>query len=217
VKHSVQIATVLLLFCSPLFLPAAAQAPDDLEIRAVEAKWSKGAPRISFPAREARDRRIKNRLNSGLPQTIVTRTYAYSEAGKPLALSVRSCRVVYDLWEDVYRVQLQTERRSGSQVFRDIDKVRRHCLQVKDQPLGSAADFRRHRGRRIYFAAIIEINPLSDKTVERIRRWLARPTSRDSLTTREAFFGSFVSIFVNRQIGSAERIFRFRSPLVRVP
>ena len=31
----------------------------------------------------------------------------------------------------------------------------------------------------------------------------------------EAFFGSFVSLFVNRRIGSAERVLRFRSQTVR--
>jgi hypothetical protein len=216
VKHIVQIAALLLLLCSPLCRRAGAQPSDEVETRAVEARWSKGAPRISFPVREARDRKIKNRLNSGLPQTIVTRTYAYSEAGKPLALSVRSCRVVYDLWEDVYRVQVQTESAVSSRVLGNIEQVRRACLQVNEQPLGRAADFDSQRGRRIYFAVIIEINPLSDSTLERIRRWLARPTGKDSLS-RESFFGSFVSIFVNRRIGSAERIFLFRSPLVRVP
>jgi hypothetical protein len=217
VKLPVQIAGLLLLLCSALAPCARAQASEDVETRAVEVKWSRGAPLVSFPVPEAKDRKIAKGLMSGLPQTIVTRVYAYAESGKPVAVAVRSCRVVYDLWEDVYRVQVQTERAAGSRVLKNIEQVRRSCLQVDDQPLGSPKEFGRLKGRRVYFAAMIEVNPLSEKTVERIRRWLARPTGRDSLANREAFFGSFVSIFVNRQIGSAERIFRFRSRLVKVP
>jgi hypothetical protein len=208
---------VLFLLCSSLLPRGRAQPSEDIETRAIEVKWSKGAPRVSFPVKEARDRKIANGLKSGLPQTIVTRIYAYTESSEPVAVSVRSCRVVYDLWEDVYRVHLQTQRSAGSRVLKNIEQVRRFCLKVDDQPLGSRAQFSKHKGRRIYFAVMIEFNPLSEKTVERIRRWLARPAGRDSLTSREAFFGSFVSIFVNRQIGSAERVFRFRSRPVKVP
>ena len=216
-KPSVQIAALLLLLCSALPISVLAQPSEDIETRAIKAKWSKGAPRVSFPVPEARDNKIAKGLKSGLPQTIVTRLYAYTESGKPVAVSVRSCRVVYDLWEDVYRVQVQTERTAGSRVLRDVEQVRRACLRIDDQPLGSGARFDEYRNRRIYFAAMIEVNPLSEKTVERIRRWLARPAGRDSLTSSDAFFGSFVSIFVNRQIGSAERVFRFRSRPVKVP
>ena len=215
-KLLARIAFCLSLLGSTALPRARAQELEQVEIRAVEATWSKGVPRISFPVKEARDRRVRKSLNSGLPQTIVTRLYGYSDKGDPLALSVRSCRVVYDLWKEVYRVQLQTERRVSTQELRSIDEVRRSCLDVDDMQLGASADFRNQRGRRIYFAVVVEVNPLSEKTVERIRRWLARPTGRDSLS-RDSFFGSFVSIFVNRRIGKAERVFRFRSRLIRVP
>ncbi len=215
-KRLAHIACVFWLLFSVALPRARSQQFEQVETRVVEATWSKGAPRVSFPPKEASDRRVRKALNSGLPQTIVTRVYAYSEKGEALALSVRSCRVVYDLWEDLYRVQLQTERRASTRVLRTIDEVRRSCLSVEHMQLGASDDYRNQRGRRIYFAALIEVNPLSEKTVERIRRWLARPTGSDSLS-RDSFFGSFVSIFVNRRIGSAERVFRFRSRLVRVP
>jgi hypothetical protein len=57
---------------------------------------------------------------------------------------------------------------------------------------------------------------MSDLTVERIRRWIARSGESGKLTG-DGFFGSFVSIFVDRRMGSAERSLRFQSPLMWAP
>jgi hypothetical protein len=178
--------------------------------------WSGLIPALSFSTRDFMTPKIEKKLKSGLPQRIVTRIYAYSERSKrPLTAAVSSCRVVYDLWEGVYRVQVSTQQRDESHGARTSAQVAKLCLDVQKQALGNAAVFARHRGQRIYFAAIIELNPLSPDTVQRIRRWLSR-SGGDQLEG-DAFFGSFVSIFVSRQMGSAERTLTFRSRSLTVP
>jgi len=94
--------------------------------------------------------------------------------------------------------------------------VKKTCLVFIKDRIGRPQNYRNFRGASIYFAVIVELNAISDSTVERMRRWLAR-SEEGSKMTGGAFFGSFVSIFVNRRIGSAERVLRFRSPLHRVP
>jgi hypothetical protein len=216
VTRLIHIALFLVLLVGPLASGARAQAVR-LQTRKVAVAWSERVPSVSFSANDLADRTVRRRLKSGLPQTVMTRIYAYTEAGnKPIALSIRSCRVIYDLWEDVYRVQIKTERSGTSQTLKSIEAVQRACLQVKDQPVGRATDFKKYRGRKLYFAVIMEFNPLSDGTVERIRRWLARPSGSGQLAN-DAFFGSFVSIFVSRRIGSAERLLRFRSSSLPIP
>ncbi|MEM9195753.1 MAG: hypothetical protein AAGF12_41690 [Myxococcota bacterium] len=124
---------------------------------------------------------------------------------------MRSCRVVYDPWEEVYRVDLETETSDGTRTTGTLEEVVERCLVVRRAQLTA----RYRRGRDVYFAALIEFNPLSPETVQRIRRWLARPGGGRS--GEDAFFGSFVSLFVNRRIGAAERTLRFRSQSVEVP
>ena len=89
------------------------------------------------------------------------------------------------------------------------------CLNVRVMSLGDAPTFARYRGKRIYFGAIVELNPLSPDTVQRIRRWLSK--SGAGQLRGDAFFGSFVSIFVSRQLGSAEHALAFRSSTYVVP
>ena len=46
---------------------------------------------------------IRNKLVSGLPTTIATRAYVFPDrASVPLSLSAQTCRIVFDLWDEVY-------------------------------------------------------------------------------------------------------------------
>lgn len=179
-------------------------------------RWERSIPRVSFSARDVASAKVRKKLSSGLPQTLVMRVYAYRKSGRPIALAVRSCRVVYDLWEEHYRVELHTATTDRSELLRDLSDVVNRCLVARRLPVGRAADWRDRSGRDVHFAVLVEFNPLSPDTVERIRRWLARP-ARGGSFEGDAFFGSFVSLFVNRRIGDAERALRFRSQVVRVP
>ncbi|MBN1652791.1 MAG: hypothetical protein JXA30_03360 [Deltaproteobacteria bacterium] len=186
-------------------------------MRKLGVNWINDTPALSFSARDFVNEFVRKRLQSGLPQNLAIRTYAYPEkGGSPAAIAVRSCRVIYDLWEETYHVQIKSEKRSSYHTLKRFDTVKRACLVYQKETIGKAVNYQRLQNQLIYFAVIVELNAISDDTVERIRRWLAR-SEEGSKITSGAFFGSFVSIFVNRRIGSAERILRFRSPLHRVP
>jgi len=212
-----RIALLSLLILASLAARGEAQW-SDVPSRPVAVDWSRGFPALGFSVQDFADWEVRQRLKSGLPQTIVTRVYAYAEKEqqRPVAFSATTCRVVYDLWEDVFRVQLQTIRGNSEQSLKSAEAAARVCLSASRVPVGTAEDFRPWRGKLVYFAVIIELNPLSDRTVERIRGWIAR-SGEGSKLSGDAFFGSFVSIFVNRRMGPAERAFQFRSPLIRVP
>jgi hypothetical protein len=201
---------VLLIVLSGLCVQAAAQVP----MRAMNVAWNP-LPNVSFSVRDFLDNAVSQKLQSGLPQTVITRLYAYPEHGKdPLAVSVLSCRVVYDLWENTYRIERQTEAQDKTWTVKNLDAVGRLCLEIERWPLGEAKNFAPVAGQRVYFAAIVELNPLSQDTVARIRRWLARPSGQ---LEGNAFFGSFVSIFVSRKLGSAEKTLNVRSDFFTAP
>jgi len=209
--------TLLALALLGLALSPAARAQTAAVFsRRLGVSWHEGAPHLSFSARDIANPALTKKLVSGLPQTLLMRVYAYPESSRePVAVSAVSCRVAYDLWEQVFRVQLQTDRSDRAVIARSLSEVHDLCLVMRDHPVGRADNYARYSGRKIYFAVSVEQNPISRGTVERIRRWLSRPNS--SSMGGDAFFGSFVSLFVNRQIGAAERLLQFRSPTHVVP
>jgi hypothetical protein len=193
-----------------------ARAEPAVAVRPMLVHWSGWVPRLSFTANDFVTSSVADKLGSGLPQRIVTRVYAYREGGEqPIAATALSCRVVYDLWDGVYRVQVQTDSSDRAVTAPDLASVARLCLDVRAVALADADAFALLHGRRIYFAALIELNPLSPDTVQRIRRWLSK--SGNGQLRGDAFFGSFVSIFVSRRMGSAEHSLAFRSLPISVP
>jgi len=193
-----------------LALPPSALAEDP---RPMRAKVVKGKLTVSMSFADMADKKLRAKLKSGLPQTIITRIYVYGERGKkPLAAAVHSCRVVYDLWEAKYRVHVQDDARDSLHVDATAAEVVKRCFSVRDHAIPPTPAL---RGQSVYAAALVEINPMSRQTVKRIRRWLAKP-SGDALAG-DAFFGSFVSIFVGRDLGVAERSRSFRSSQLHLP
>lgn len=196
-----------------LSLASVASAQDGVARRRMGVRWVEGVPRVHFSATDLADENVRETLERGLPQTLVMRVYAFRSNGDPLAVAARSCRVTLDLWERVYRVEVQELGGDRSARFATLDGVLGRCLVADRMPIGTPADYA--EGQRVYFAVLIELNPVSPESVHRLRRWLARPAAggRDG---GDAFFGSFVSLFINRQIGSAQRTLRFRSQDVAV-
>jgi hypothetical protein len=209
-------AGLLVLAGAPGVRPSPAAAQPRVRTRTIGVRWDHGVPRISVSSSDLVTADVRRKLESGLPQTLVTRIYAYPESGgSPIAVTPLQCRVAYDLWEEVFRVQVQTASGDRSESASTIEQVVRRCLVARDVPVGTTADYAARRGSRVYFAVLVELNPMSPDTVQRIRRWLARPNG--GRLDGDAFFGSFVSMFVNRRIGAAERTLSFRSQAVSVP
>lgn len=200
-----------------LVLCLALVAHAQLTVRRVGTRFLEGVPRLDVSVADfASDAETRRKLTSGLPQTILFRAYAYTPGrDEPVAVAARSCRVAYDLWEERFRVQIASEAGDRTVSLASLEEVVTTCLVAEQLPVGRAADWARVRGSRAYFAVLVELNPLTPDTVQRIRRWLARP--QRGAVDSDSFFGSFVSLFVNRGIGDAERTLRFQSQELTVP
>ena len=59
-------------------------------------------------------------------------------------------------------------------------------------------------------AWIVELNPVSKELLAQVRKWLSRPREGGPIDG-ESYFGSFVSLFVNRKVGDAEKVLQFRT------
>lgn len=185
--------------------------------RKVGLHWQAAVPRVTFHARDLMSPVVRNKLRSGLPQTLTMRLYIYPRrAQRPVAVYARSCRVTYDLWQEVYRLEIESVRGKQTLVLPRLNAVADRCLVARHVPIGAARQYQKLRGRELYLAALVELNPLSADMVLQMRAWLSRSRVGSGLDG-QAFFGSFVSLFVNRHIDQAERTVRFRSQIFRVP
>jgi len=196
-----------------LAVPATAHA-QRVATRRIGVSWEDGIPRVTFSARDVINDHVRRELRSGLQRTLVTTIFAYRQGGgRPIAASVRRCHVVYDMWEETYRVQVQTPESDRTQFVDSFDDAVQRCVVFREVPVGTSSDYTRYSEQSIYFGVLVEFQPVSRETVERIRRLLARGGGLDD----ERVFGSFVSMFVNREIGEADRVVRFRSQALAVP
>jgi hypothetical protein len=163
----------------------------------------------SFSYVDVIDAAFRNKLSNGLPHVIVMRAYFWREGeAEPVALAARTCRITYDLWEELYRLKISGPGGERDTAAYNVDGVLRACfearkLQITDRSLVTA-------GKPHLLGVIVEVNPINAQMVEQMRKWVTRPAGSTGIGPGDALFGSFVGLFV-RNIGQAERTLRFRT------
>lgn len=194
---------------------AAAQKPDapaELPSRMANYAWDKTLLRASFSYRDAIDAPLVNKLSTGLPTVIAMRAYVLREgSAEPIALAVRSCRVVYDLWDEVFRIHVSGPGGEHDLAVINVDGVLRQCAEARDLPVVDRSALAADKPH--YLGVIVEVNPVSPQMLDQMRRWISRPTGATTIGPGDALFGSFVGLFV-RQIGASDRTLRFRTQAV---
>jgi len=194
-----------------LSVPRTVRADDELPLRQASLAFDeKQTLRVSMGYRDVVDASTVAKLMGGLPTTIVMRAYVFRESGgSPLAAAFKNCRVIFDLWEEVYRIEIsQTGGTDVVTASPTLEGVLRRCAE---------ADRLAVIGRSVlpastsyYLAGIVEVNPVSPDMLERIKRWVSRPSGTTQSAPGDALFGSFVGLFVAR-IGVADRQIAFRT------
>ena len=165
--------------------------------------------RASFSFRDIIDKTMADKLASGLPTVIATRAYILREGEpNPVALAVRTCRVVYDLWDEVYRLKISSPGGDRDSAALNLDGVLRQCAEARDLPVADKAFL--VAGKPHFLGVIVELNPVSPQMLAQMRQWVSRPAGSTGIGPGDALFGSFVGLFV-RQLGNADRTLRFRT------
>ncbi len=183
--------------------------PAALPPRQANFAWDKDLLRASFSFRDVADHDIATKLSSGLPSVLVMRAYVFEDGrAEPIALAARTCSVVYDLWDEVYRLKITDPAGERNAAAINTEGVIRRCAEAQDFPIVTRALLR--RGKSHFLGVIAEVNPISTTMLQQLRQWISRPTGATGLTAGDALFGSFVGLFV-RQIGTADRTLLFRT------
>ena len=213
---------VLLVVTAMLVTPAVAEAqapaaptnPAQLAPRQATFSWEKQdkGPDLlvsSFSYVDVIDAAFRNKLSNGLPHVIVMRAYFWREGeSEPVALAARTCRIAYDLWEEVYRLKISGPGGERDTAALNIDGVLRQCFEARKLPITDRTLVT--AGKPHLLGVIVEVNPVNAQMVEQMRKWVTRPAGSTGIGPGDALFGSFVGLFV-RNIGQAERTLRFRT------
>jgi hypothetical protein len=191
------------------------ESPAALPERPAQVANEKGLVKLTLGFREVVDAEIEKKLESGLPTVVTMRGYLFRESGgDPIALTAKSCRIVYDLWDEVFHIQLVQPGGATAAVAVNVEGVRRFCCEAKRLPLVDRAVLA--AGVRYFVATLVEVNPVSQEMLDRIKRWVTRPNGASAIGPGDSLFGSFVGLFVAR-IGDADRKLAFRTPAFLPP
>jgi hypothetical protein len=189
--------------------------PEELPRRQANFAWDKNDKtgqtilRASFSYRDLVDKAMSDKLTSGLPTVIAMRAYVLREGeASPVALAVRTCRISYDLWDEVYRLKIASAGGERDSAALNLEGVLRQCAEARDLAIVDKAILA--PGKPHFLGVIVEVNPVSPQMVAQLRQWVSRPAGSTGIGPGDALFGSFVGLFV-RQIGTADRTLRFRT------
>jgi hypothetical protein len=158
--------------------------------------------------RDVIDRRTRSKLLSGLPTMIATRAYLFPQGSQqPVALSVKTCRIVFDLWDEVFRIDLRQGGRRRRTVAVNVEGVMRHCAEARRLPLARQSSLGEERH---FVGVLVEVNPISREMLDRIKRWVALPKGAGAVGPGDSLFGSFVGLFVTN-VPAADHSLSFRT------
>ena len=203
-----------------LVAPLAARADDDdapkLVAKTGAFTWERTLLRMTVAYREVVDDEIATKIRGGTPQTIVLRAYVFEEgADTPIALTAKSCKVTWDLWEEVFTFKVvQPGGESTPSPAPNLEGVLNRCATA--QGLAVIDRTRLSPNKRYVIQGLVEVNPVSQEMLERIKKWVSRPSGATTLGAGDALFSSFVGLFVTR-IGTADRVLKFRTQAFSPP
>lgn len=169
----------------------------------------------SFTFQEVFTERMRRRLSSGFTSRLLVKVALENRKKKMMALGLVQYTIIYDIWEERYRVRIQgTSGRKELQVG-SMKELLKACSQLKGLPL--VRDLGLNEAERYRLKVEVEVNPTSAEQRRKVRQYLANPDGRSSVGSPSSFFGSFSRIFVREQDIQADAIYTYRSPYGGLP
>jgi hypothetical protein len=195
-------------------LSRVAHAEDDrLPTRPARLQWEDARLSqlsISVPFREVLTPEIQAKLTRGLPTSILFTAAVYALGSEePVGTTVQTCRVTWHVWEEAYRVEMnRANLPTATSWTTTLEGVMRRCGEARRLPI--ALSHRLQRTLVLSVRARILVNPIGDALLQKIKRWVSRPTSTNTSAPGDALFGTFTGFFM-QHIGEAERVAVFET------
>jgi hypothetical protein len=170
--------------------------------------------RVGVSFRDVIDGTIRKKLSRGLPTTIVlTGTIYRSGSSDPVSTTTQTCKITWHVWDEVYLLEIA---RPGSgqpkpRPTSTIEGVLRRCAEVNDLIVG---DYRQiPLGSSVYMQAKVQVNPVSQDVLQKLKRWVSRPSGTGTAAPGDALFSTFTGLFLQR-MGEAERELKFTTKTI---
>jgi len=190
--------------------PARAIADEDAPIKQKMRFTEKGGRiYVSTTISKLFDAAAYEALGSGFESTILVRLWVYRKgASTPIAFQALERRVIYDMWDEVYEVQLDGPDGRAKYKVKSQAEALKLLTAIEMVPVADADLLPLEKHHVLMLVA--ELNPVSEETLAEVRRWLSKG-SGGGLDRGGGLFGSVVSVFVNPKIAEADRVLRLRS------
>jgi hypothetical protein len=196
-----------------LFLAGSAGAQAELPVTQRDAAFEWDADQsllyLDMSFRDVVDATIRTKLSRGLPTTIVlAATVQRAGSNEPLSSTAQTCRVTWHVWEEAYHVEIIRPGTSQVRWTTTLEGVLRRCAETRRLLAGNGTQI--PRGASLYAKGSIQINPVSPEVLQKLKRWVMRPSSTGTAAPGDALFSTFAGLFLQR-IGDAEREQRFQT------
>ncbi|HTA90144.1 MAG TPA: hypothetical protein VK745_11225 [Polyangiaceae bacterium] len=202
-----------LLFAFAFLLsPARAGAQDDsgdVVTREARFDWDAdtGLLYLDILFRDIVDANLQSKLSRGLPTTIVlTATVYRAGSATPLSTTAQTCKVTWHVWEEAYLVEVMRPGSTRQSWTTTSEGVVRRCTEVRHLLAGDATQI--PQSTPLVAAGKIQVNPVSPELLQKIKRWVMRPSATGTAAPGDALFSTFTGLFLQR-IGDAERQQKF--------
>jgi hypothetical protein len=157
--------------------------------------------------RDVVDAEIRKKLTRGFTTTIVLTGAVYRASdNSPVSTTTQTCKITWHVWDEVYLVDVTRPTGSSSFYTTNLKRVFRNCLEGNRLLIATSAQLA--VGVAVYVSAKVQVNPVSDEILQKLKRWVSRPTGTGTATPGDALFSTFTGLFLQR-IGDAERDLKF--------
>jgi hypothetical protein len=190
---------------------ARAQSEATVVARDAGFEWDtdRGLLYLNMSFRDVVDAGVRSKLSRGLPTTIVlTATLQRAGSTEPLSTTAQTCRVTWHVWEEAYHVEIIRPGSSQVRWTTTLEGVLRRCAEARRLLAGNSTQI--PQGVALFARGSIQINPVSPEVLQKLKRWVMRPSSNGTVAPGDALFSTFAGLFLQR-IGDAEREQRFQT------
>lgn len=202
-----------LLLLSAVGAAPATSAPDELRLRAViEGEFV--VAEVQAPG--VVDAKLRERLRSGLTNRLELEVSLSPEGlgGENVTATLR-VEVVYDLWDERYVVQAQGAGGPSATQLESLEQVTAHLARPLRLPLARLADL--DVSRRYRIEAVLAVNPVSQKVIERSREMMSPSQTGLGDAQPRSLLGSVARIFFNVSTDHGGRVLRGVTPYTHLP
>jgi hypothetical protein len=167
---------------------------------------------VSFGYRDVVDSTIRRKLSRGLPTTIVlTGTLFRAGNPNPLSTTTQTCKITWHVWNEAYRLDITRPEGTSTRWTPTLEGVLRRCAEAQDLLVATSGQV--ELGVAVRLEATVQVNPVSEEVLHKIKRWVSRPIRTGTAAPGDALFSTFTGLFM-RGVGEAERKLDFTTPTV---